>query len=120
MIFAEQMGIGEYLTRKQWHWAMVLDDIPEPSEWPVKSWLLAQPFWYKNDLGGGLDIWAKCDPLLLNESNPLQDLEASNYWKCHDPIEQYSSNPRNIRKKKRVRTPPIQAEPSAPHTPLTI
>lgn len=35
-------------------------------------------------------------------------------------MEQYSSNPRNVRRKKRVRTPPIQAEPSAPHTPLTI
>ena len=35
-------------------------------------------------------------------------------------MEQYSSNPRNIGRKKRIRTPPIQAEPSAPNTPLTI
>lgn len=31
-----------------------------------------------------LNTWAKCDPLLLNESNPLQDSEASTYWKRHD------------------------------------
>lgn len=116
-IFAEQVEIGEYLTRKQWHWAMGLD-IPEPPEWPVESWPFARPFWHKNDLGARLDAWAKCDPLLLNESNPLRDSEASNYWKRHDPMEQYSSNPRNVRRKKRVRTPPIQAEPSGPHTPL--
>lgn len=29
-IFAEQLGIGEYITRKQWYWAMGLDNIPEP------------------------------------------------------------------------------------------
>lgn len=46
-IFAEQVGIGEYLTRKQWYWAMGLDDIPEPPEWPVESWPLARPFWHK-------------------------------------------------------------------------
>lgn len=99
---------------------MELDDIPEPPEWLVESWPLARPFWHKNDLGARLDAWAKCDPLLLNESNPLQDSEVSNYWKRHDPMEQYSSNPRNVRRKKRIRTPPAQAEPSAPHTPLTI
>ena len=36
-IFAEQVGIGENLTRKQWYWAMGLDDILEPPEWPVES-----------------------------------------------------------------------------------
>lgn len=54
-IFAEQLGIGEYLTRKQWYWAMGLDDIPEPPEWPVESWPLVRPFWHKNDLGSRLD-----------------------------------------------------------------
>lgn len=72
-IFAEQLGIGEHLTKKQWYWAMGLDDIPEPPEWPVESWPLVRPFWHKNDLGARLDAWAKYDPLLLNESNPLRD-----------------------------------------------
>lgn len=67
-----------------------------------------------------MDAWAKCDPLLLNECNPLRDSQASDYWKRHDPMEQYSSNPRNIRREKRIRTPPIQAESSTPVTPLTI
>ena len=35
-------------------------------------------------------------------------------------MQQYSSNPRNIRRKKRIRTPPLQAELSASQTPLTI
>lgn len=119
-IFAEQVGIGEHLTRKQWYWAMGLDDIPEPPEWPVKSWPLARPFWHKNNFGALLNAWAKCDPLLLNKSNPLRNSEASDYWKRHDPMQQYSSNPRNIRRKKCIRTPPLQAEPSASQTPLTI
>ena len=101
-IFAEQAGIGEHLTRKQWYWAMGLDNIPEPPEWPVESWPLARPFWHKNYLGARLDAWAKCDPLLLNECNSLRDSQASDYWKRHDPMEQYSSNPRNIRRKKGI------------------
>ena len=99
---------------------MGLDNIPEPPEWPIESWPLARPFWHKNNFGACLDAWAKCDPLLLNESNSLQDSEALDYWKRHDPMEQYSSNLRNIQRKKRVRTPPIQAETSVPDTPLTI
>lgn len=99
---------------------MGLDDIPKPPEWPVKSWSLARPFWHKNDLGACLDAWAKYDPLLLNESNPLQDSEALDYWKRHDPMQQYSSNPRNIRRKKRIRTPPLQPELSPSQTSLTI
>ncbi len=35
-------------------------------------------------------------------------------------MEQYSSNLRNIRRKKRIRTPPVQAASSTPVTPLTI
>ena len=35
-------------------------------------------------------------------------------------MQQYSSNPRNIQRKKRIRTPPLQAELSASQTPLTI
>ena len=78
-IFVEQVGIGEHLTRKQWYWAMGLDDIPEPPEWPIESWPLARPFCHKNDLSACLDTWTKCDPLLLNECNPLRDSEASDY-----------------------------------------
>lgn len=50
---------------------MGLDNIPVPPEWPVESWSLARSFWHKNDLGTRLNAWAKCDPLLLNESNSL-------------------------------------------------
>lgn len=31
-IFAKLVGIGEDLTRKEWHWAMKLDDIPKPQK----------------------------------------------------------------------------------------
>lgn len=99
---------------------MGLDDIPEPPKWPVESWPLVRFFWHKNDLGACLDAWAKCDPLLLNESNPLQDSEALDYWKRHDPMELYSSNPRNIQRKKRIQTPLAQAVPPTSATPPTI
>ena len=78
---------------------MGFDDIPKTPEWPVESRPLARPFWHKNDLGARFDAWAKCDPLLLNESNPLRDSEASDYWKRHDPMEQYSSNPVTFKEK---------------------
>lgn len=119
-ILAKQLGIGEYLTRKQWYWAMGLDDIPNPPEWPVESWPLVRPFWHKNDLGARLDAWAKCDPLLLDERNPLRDSEASDYWKRHDPMKLYSSNPRNIQRKKRIQTLLAQAPPRISATPPTI
>lgn len=99
---------------------MELDDIPELLEWPLESWPLTRSFWYKNNFGACLDAWAECNPLLLNESNLLRDSEALNYWKRHDPMEQYSSNPGNVQRKKRIQTTPIQAEPSASQTPLTI
>ena len=38
-IWAEQLGIGEHLTQKQWYWAMGLDDIPEHPTWPEEAWL---------------------------------------------------------------------------------
>ena len=101
--------MGEYLTKKQWYWAMGLDDIPEPPEWPVESWPLVRLFWHKNDLDAHLDTWAKCDPLLLDKKNPLRDSEASDYWKHHDPMKLYSSNPRNIQRKKRIQTLLAQA-----------
>ena len=78
-IWAEQLGIGEHLTQKQWYWAMGFDDIPEPPTWPEEAWPRVRPFWHKNDLGARLDAWAKCDPLLLNELNPLRDSNASEY-----------------------------------------
>lgn len=53
--FAEQIVIGEHLTKKQWYWAIGLDDIPEPPEWLVESWPLIRPFWHRNDLGAYLD-----------------------------------------------------------------
>ncbi len=31
-IFAEQRGIVEHPTTKQWYWGMILNDIPEPPE----------------------------------------------------------------------------------------
>lgn len=80
---------------------MGLDDIPEPPTWPMETWPRVTPFWHKNDLGAHLDAWAKCNPLLLNELNSLQDSNASEYWKRHDPMLQYSSNPRNIRQKEK-------------------
>lgn len=100
-IWAEQLGIGEHLTQKQWYWAMGLDDIPEPPTWPKEAWLeesqpQVRPFWYKNDLGASLDAWAKWNPLLFNELNSLRDSNASKYWKRHDSMLQYSGNPRNI------------------------
>ena len=68
----------------------------------MESWPLVRFFGHKNDLGAHLDSWAKCDPLLLNECNPLQDLQAPYYWKRHDPMEKCSSNPRNIQRKKLI------------------
>ncbi len=56
----------------------------------------------------------------MNECNPLRDLQAPDYWERHDSMEQYSSNPRNIQKKKRIQIPPIQATSSTHATPLTI
>lgn len=105
-IWAEQLGIGEHLTQKQWYWAMGLDDIPEPptwpeEAWPKESWPQVRPFWYKNDVGARLDAWAKWDPLLLNELNFLRDSNASEYWKRHDPMLQYSGNPRNIQRREK-------------------
>ena len=35
-------------------------------------------------------------------------------------MQQYSSNPQNIQKKKRIQTPPLQAELSAFQAPLTV
>ena len=78
---------------------MGLDDIPEPATWPTETWPRVRSFWHKNDLGTRLDAWAKCDPLLLNKHNSLRDSNASEYWKRHDPMLQYSSNPRSIRQK---------------------
>lgn len=95
-IFAEQVGIGEHLTRKQQYQAMELDDIPEPLEWPIESWPLTRLFWQKSNLSACLDAWAKCDLLLLNKSNPLQDSEVLDYQKHHNPMQQYFSNSRNI------------------------
>lgn len=86
----------------------------------MESWPLVRSFWHKNDLGARLDTWAKYDPLLLNESNPLQDLQVSDYWKRHDPMELYSSNPRNIQRKKRIQTSLAQATPSTSATLPTI
>lgn len=97
-----------------------LDNILEPLEWLVESWLFARLFWHKNNLSARLDAWAKCDSLLLNESNLLWDSEASNYWKLCTLIEQYSSNPCNIRRKKRIWALSIQLELSTPNTLLTI
>lgn len=100
-IWGEQLGIEEHLTQKQWYWAMGLDDIPEPPTWPMETCPLIRPFWHKNNLGARLDAWAKCDPLLLNELNLLRDSNALEYWKGHDLMLQYSSNPRNIRQKEK-------------------
>ncbi len=80
---------------------MGLDDILEPPTWPEEAWPRVKPFWHKNDLGAHLDAWTKCNSLLLNELNPLRDSNALEYWKRHDPILQYSSNPRNIRQKEK-------------------
>lgn len=99
---------------------MRLDDIPKPLEWPVESWPLVRLFWLKNDLGARLDAWAKCDPLLLDERNPLRDSEASDYWKRHDPMKLYFSNPRNIQRKKRIQALLAQAPPRISATPPTI
>lgn len=118
-IWAEQLGIGEHLTQKQWYWAMGLDDIPESPTWPMETWPRVRPFWHKNNLRAHLDAWAKCDPLLLNKLNPLRDSNASEYWKRHNPILQYSSNPRNIQQKlKRAQASIRLTEPSKPVTPL--
>ena len=78
-IWAEQLGIKEHFTQKQWYWAMRLDDIPEPPTWPTETWPRVRPFWHKNDLGARLDAWDKFDPLVLNELNPLRDSNALEY-----------------------------------------
>lgn len=88
---------------------MGLDYILELLKWPMGFWLFVRLFWHKNDLGTHLDAWAKCDPLLLDKKNLLQDLEALDYLKHHDLIKLYSSNLCNIQRKKYIQTLFLQA-----------
>ena len=80
---------------------MGLDDIVESPTWPKEAWPQVRLFWHKNNLRARLDARAKCDPIVLNELNPLRDSNALEYWKRHDPMLQYLSNPRNVQRKEK-------------------